>query len=80
MINHLQEEAAKYGLKMHAGKTKVLTNQRATASTDQIRVGMDQVEVLGPDAVEKYLGRKLCFQDLHKRKSCTEYVLVGRPL
>ena len=59
MIAHLRDEAAKYGLKMHLGKTKILSlfppGERPESST----VGTTSIEVLREGVAERYLGRKL---------------------
>ena len=38
MVSHLKDEASKYGLKMHTGKTKVLTNSRSRRSWRDIEL------------------------------------------
>ena len=58
MIRHLQEESAKYGLKMHLGKTKILSLSAHAAAS--MRIGPDLIQILGITESEKYLGRKLC--------------------
>ena len=56
MITDLSKEAAKYGLKLHLGKIKILPN-----------LGYSSLSCAGADAAvlptthsEKYLGRKIC--------------------
>jgi hypothetical protein len=66
MIRQLKDEAAKYGLKMHTGKTKVLTNT-AVRKRQSIAIGCDKIQILEPSsAMEKYLGRRLCMDTPHK--------------
>ena len=64
MLGHLKIEAAKYGLSMHLGKTKVLTAS-PTLPVSTILVGDTSVDVLDRFACEKYLGRKVCLDDYH---------------
>ena len=63
MIQHLRAEAATYGLKMHMGKNKVLTNSLPSFLRGNICIGQETVEVVAPSDAEKYLGRKLCATD-----------------
>ena len=69
MLADLQSEASKYGLRVHAGKTKVLTNERREA-TGTILLQEGSVKVLAADEHVKYLGRKLTI----KGSSGTEFV------
>jgi len=64
MLTHFREEAAKYGLRLHIGKTKILTTTSSAQSRNVI-VGDDQVEVLSSDGTEKYLGRAVNLHDFH---------------
>ena len=64
MIADLQKEALMFGLKMHAGKTKILTTDRARRQTPASCGGHD-VEVLQNGCFEKYLGRKFSVDDFH---------------
>jgi hypothetical protein len=64
MIDHLGVEASKYGLKLHLGKTKIISLWADGKSVVAgVKVGDQIVEVLGPEGTEKYLGRKLCLGD-----------------
>ena len=63
MIADLEAEARKYGLKMHMGKTVVLTN--ACARPNSIRCAGHDVRALQQGESEKYLGRKLSLDDFH---------------
>jgi len=65
MLVHLREEASKYGLTMHLGKTKVLTTKELVKPMD-VQVGADKVEVLDQNRSERYLGQKLCLGDPHE--------------
>ena len=58
MIADLRKEAAKFGLKLHAGKTKILATDRASRQSP-IRCGDCDVQVLQEGEAEKYLGRTL---------------------
>ena len=64
MINDLCLEAAKYGLKLHMGKTVVLTN-RGAGRPASINCGAQVVKVVGADDTEKYLGHKLSLSEFH---------------
>ena len=60
MLTHFKKEASKYGLKMHAGKTKVLTNCKLPPRLRSITINDEQMPILEPTATEMYLGCKLC--------------------
>ena len=64
MIADLGKEASQYGLKLHMGKTRVLTNQAVDAPI-KLPCGPHEVQVLGMDEAEKYLGRNLATKDYH---------------
>jgi len=64
MLRQLAQEASKYGLKLHMGKTKVLTTCHLPSYKRKIEVNGEVVEVLQPDEAEKYLGCKLCMEDM----------------
>ena len=64
MLSHLRVEAAKYGLAMHLGKTKILTSAACLSETTATICG-SSVAILSPHESEKYLGRKLCLADYH---------------
>ena len=62
MIVDLSREAKKYGLKIHMGKTKVMT----TAQTRRpLSCDGTSVEVLDPESSERYLGRQLAIEEYH---------------
>ena len=63
MISELSREAKKYGLKIHMGKTKVMTN--ATIRKPLCCEGAI-FDVLEPNASERYLGRQLSMQEYHR--------------
>ena len=64
MLCDLKSEARKYGLALHVGKTKVLTNA-TTKRPSEIDCGGQVVEVLDGGAAERYLGRQLAVEDYH---------------
>eukprot|EP00973_Karenia_brevis_P050076 6950638-Karenia_brevis.AAC.1 len=64
ILNDLRLEASTYGLTLHLGKTRVITN--AMLKKDKsVFVGGEHVKILGPEESEKYLGRKLCAEEFH---------------
>ena len=65
MIRDLGVTAAKYGLKLHKGKTKVMTNN-AAAQGQQIDVDGSAVDIVDENGAEKYLGRKLSVNNLRQ--------------
>jgi len=64
MISDLWKEAEKYGLKLHMGKTKILTNCPIETRTT-VPCGSTELAILANDESEKYLGRKLATKDYH---------------
>ena len=73
MVQDLKEAAAIRGLKIHSGKTKVLTNAaRVTVATTPgyITVAGERYEVLAYDGCTRYLGRKICYDDPHETEFC----------
>ena len=66
MIAHLRDEAAKYGLKMHLGKTKILSNIPPEERPESLTVGTTSIEVLKEGVAERYLGRKLTLGFVHE--------------
>ena len=64
MITDLALEAAKYGLRLHMGKTKVLTNCLSNRPSS-ITCCTQQIQVLDPSQAERYLGRKLSMDSYH---------------
>ena len=64
MITDLSKEAAKFGLKLHMGKTVVLTNRLGNCPT-VVQCGREAVKVLAAGDTERYLGRKLSATDFH---------------
>ena len=66
MLDHFSEKASGYGLKLNFAKTKVMTWSHLAKGCTSIRVGQQLVDVLVDETTEKYLGRKLCFRDVHQ--------------
>jgi len=64
MIGHLQEIAARYGLRLNYSKTKVFTTTEGELP-DHIMVGTSSIEVLQHSQSEKYLGRKVSVDEYH---------------
>ena len=64
MIADLDREASKFGLKMHAGKTKILTSVASLRHSPVSCAGKD-VQILQAGESERYLGRKLSTDDYH---------------
>ena len=54
MLHQLKAEAAQFGLKMHMGKTKVLTNTVDGYNEGNIAITGDIVKVISPFDSEKY--------------------------
>ena len=65
MIGDLSKEAAKFGLKIHMGKTVVLSN-RLAGRPQAVKCGSAEVKVASPEATEKYLGRKVSITEFHQ--------------
>ena len=68
MLEDLTVRAGEAGLTLHMGKTKILSNvvdRRGVLAQSHVPVGAGRVEVLPAGGSVSYLGRKLCFQDLH---------------
>ena len=69
MIQDLNQVAAQGGLKIHSGKSIVLTNASVVATTrvpGSIAVDGDKYAVLNYEESTKYLGRKVCYQSPHE--------------
>eukprot|EP00959_Pyramimonas_sp_CCMP1952_P076446 1597398-Pyramimonas_sp.AAC.1 len=64
MLVDLETEARKYGLRVHMGKTVLLTNVNNRPAT--LRCGGHNVRVLQHGQSEKYLGRKLSLDSYHE--------------
>ena len=64
MIDHLKGEAEKYGLKLNASKTKILTTATRTLP-GSVMVGSQRIEILSHEDSERYLGRKLSLGEYH---------------
>ena len=60
---HFKAESAKYGLNLNLAKTKMLTNLAANEQAYGLDISGEKVEILEANAVEKYLGTKLCLND-----------------
>ena len=65
MIADLDKNAVKFGLKIHTGKTAVLTNAEGNRP-DSVKCGVADVKVVPRGGTEKYLGRKLSIDKLHE--------------
>jgi len=63
MLQDLSTISAQYGLKMHFGKTKVMTWSCLSGSCSSVSVDEKEVQILAENCAERYLGRKLCFED-----------------
>ena len=61
MLRHLAEAAAKYGLKLHFGKTKILTWNHLAHPATSVDIDGQTVAILDESCSERYLGRKLVF-------------------
>ena len=69
MIADLKKAAAARGLKIHSGKTKILTNLAAVSMQrvpSSLAVDGETYAVLGATDSTKYLGRKVCCKDPHQ--------------
>ena len=77
MIAHLRDESAKYGLRMHLGKTKILSNIPPDERPESLKVGATSIEVLKEGVAEKYLGRKLTLDHYHATELANKFQLVG---
>ena len=68
MLTDLKNAALARGLKVHSGKTKVLTNEievRSRRIPKHIDIDGEQYEVLAADGSMKYSGRKVGFVGSH---------------
>ena len=59
MLRDFRNEVLKYGLRLHMGKTNVLTTADLQGRTRSVRINNDKVEILEQSSSEKYLGRQL---------------------
>ena len=64
MLCHLRAEASKYGLTLNLSKTKIMTTSMHN-SIRSVDVGGDEVEILSHSDAERYLGKKVCVNNLH---------------
>ena len=64
MISDLNRESSKFGLKLHMGKTAVLTNRETNCPTTVSCRGQS-LKVVSKDETERYLGRKLSMIAFH---------------
>ena len=64
MIRDLSSFASEYGLKIHMGKTAVMTNVVSNRPA-AIKCGQVVVKVVDVGGSERYLGRNVCFVDYH---------------
>ena len=65
MLRDLKHEAAKYGLKVHFGKTEIFTNNFDAAMGGSAQTDGVLVKIAQPGETAKYLGRKLSVLDCH---------------
>ena len=63
MLLDLRQTASKYGLRIHMGKTKVMTWNALVNGSSQVSLCDVFVEILDKCQAERYLGRSLCFAD-----------------
>ena len=66
MLTHVTQEAQTYGLTLNFEKTEVLTWDHLRQNCRQLWLGENSVDILGQDAAEKYLGRKLALEDTYR--------------
>ena len=64
MLEDVQREAATFGLKLHMGKTKILTTDLASQK-DGVTCAGKTVQILKEGEWEKYLGRKVSIEEFH---------------
>jgi len=76
MLLDLRQTATKYGLKIHMGKTKVMTWNALVNGSSHVALGDDFVEILDECQAERYLGRSLCFADSQEAEF-RDRVVVG---
>ena len=65
MVRDLANEACKFGLKLHPGKTKLLTNAHVETG-ENVKIDGLELNVLSEGEHEKYLGKKLCMGSFHE--------------
>ena len=65
MLRDLKHEAAKYGLKLHFGRTEIFTNNFHAAKSGSVEIDGVMVKIAQPGETAKYLGRKLSMLDFH---------------
>ena len=65
MITDLNTEAATFGLKLHTGKTKVLSNlqNHSRCGSKSVKVGINDVEIIPFEDATDYLGIRFSFFD-----------------
>ena len=69
MLAELKEAAARCGLKLHAEKTKILTNASVVNGREtpsHTKLGDDDVEILSAEHTARYLGRAVCAINFHE--------------
>ena len=69
MLTDIANEATAFGLELHPGKTKILSNVRKRKGQEQhehAKVGQASIEILKHEDSTKYLGRKLTFANYHE--------------
>ena len=66
MLEELIDEAEKFGLEVHMGKTKILSNSIGKAChLRHTVVGHSEIKILGPEAATMYLGKFLNLVEPH---------------
>ena len=63
MLRDLSDHAAKFGLRINFTKTKIMTWNALAGNAAPIDIYGKDVSILDEAVAERYLGRKLCFQD-----------------
>ena len=66
MLQDLAATSAKFGLRINFSKTKILTQNVWAKGGATVQVSGREVAVLDDAESEKYLGRKLCFDEVHQ--------------
>lgn len=75
MLSDLSEAAAKCGLHVHFGKTKVMTTQQNGGEMQGIKFDDKVIQILRLDEGERYLGRQLGVH--HSTEAEIEQILKG---
>ena len=62
MLGHLARASSKFGLRIHFGKTKIMTRNTLAKGAKHVTVENQLVDIVDEEAFEKYLGCKLSFE------------------